>query len=83
MVSQPEFQRVGVQIVLLRKERLIREAYKVIDEGYGHNEGDKPRTIMVDDLQQFLPGIEGKVFLKIPRDVLQNIAMLRRGGFEA
>ena len=83
MVSQLELQGIGVQIVLLLKVRLIKEAYKVIDEGNGHDEGDIPRAVVIDNLQQFLLGIGGELFLKIPHNVLQDIVMLRRGGLEA
>lgn len=83
MVSQLELQWVGVQIVLLLEVRLIIEAYVVIDEGDGHDEGNMPLAIVVDDLQQLLPGMGGELSLKIPHDVLQDIVMLRRGGLEA
>ena len=83
MVSQLELHGVGVQIALVLKVRLIKAAYKMIDEGYGHNEGDVPLAILVDDLGQLLSAIGKKLFLKIPRDVLQAIVMLRRGGLEA
>ena len=62
MVSQLELQGVWLQIVLLLKVRLIIEAYVVIDEGYGHDEGDMPLAIEVNDLQQLLLGIGGELF---------------------
>jgi hypothetical protein len=57
MVSQLELQGMGIQIVLLGEIRLIIEPYVVIDEGDGHNEGDVPLAIIIDDLQQLLLGI--------------------------
>ena len=74
---------MGVKIVLLLKVRLINKAFKVIDEGKGHNEGNLPLAIVFDDLEQLLPGIGSELFLEIPRDVLQAIIMLRRGSLEA
>ena len=83
MVSQLELQGVWVQIELLLKVQLIIEAYVVIDEGYGYDEGDMPLAIEVNDLQQLLPLSKRDLFLKMPRNVLQYIVMLRRGGLEA
>ena len=82
MVSQLELQRVGVQIVLLLEVRLIKEAYVLIDEGDGHDETNMALAVVTDNLQQLLPGIGGELFFKIPRDVLQDIAMLRHRGLE-
>ena len=50
MVSQLELQGVGVKIILLLKVWLISEAFKVIDEGNGHNEGDLALAIVFNDL---------------------------------
>lgn len=74
---------MGMKIVLLLKVRLINKAFKVIDEGKGHNEGNLPPAIVFDDLEQLLPGIGGELFFEIPRDVLQAIVMFCRGGLEA
>ena len=82
MVSQLELQGVGVKIVLLVKVWLINKAFKVIDEGNGHDEGNLALAIVLDDLGQLLSGIRGKPFFEIPRDVLQAIVMLRRGSLE-
>jgi hypothetical protein len=82
MVSQPELQGVGVKIILLLKVWLINEAFKVTDEGNGHDEGNLALAIVFNDLVQLLPGIGGELFFEIPRDVLQAMVMLRRCGLE-
>jgi len=40
VVSQPELQGVGVQVVLPLEKRKIVKAYVVIDEGYRNDQGN-------------------------------------------
>ena len=51
MVSQLEFQRMRMQVVLPLEIWLMVFAYIVIDERDGHDEGDMPLPIIIDNLQ--------------------------------
>ena len=81
MVSQLEFQGMGMQIVLLLKVRLIVFAFVVIDERDRYDEGNGALTIKVDNLEQFLLFIPRELFLEITRDMRQNVGIFLGRGF--
>jgi len=67
---------MGIEIVLELQIGLIVFPHVVVNERDGYNERDITLAIVVDDLQQFLFFVAGKVFLEIPHQMLQDIDLL-------
>lgn len=73
MVAKFELQGVGIKIVLPLQVSLVIFPHIMIDQGHGHNEGDKAAMVIIKNFNKFLLFSRGKKFFELPRKMKKHI----------